>query len=63
MENHGKKPIKVGTITVDVYEDSFEVKATDKIDMFTVWMVAEGMKDYLENLAEAIDNVPTTMLQ
>ena len=65
MVKAGKKPTEtlVGTITIDVYEDSFEVKATDKIDMFTVWMVAEGMKDYLENLAETLDNVPTTMLQ
>ena len=59
----GKKPTKVGTITIDVYEDSFEVKATDKIDMFTVWMIAEGIKDYLENLAETLDKPPTTMLQ
>jgi hypothetical protein len=52
----------VGTITIDVYEDSFEVKASEKIDLMTVWMVATGMQDYLEELAETLDTAPSSMI-
>lgn len=61
-----KKPTDeklVGTISIDVYEDSFEVKASSNIDMFTVWLVATGMQEYLEELSETLDKPPTTMLQ
>lgn len=60
------KPTKenlVGSITIDVYDDSFEVKASANIDMFTVWMVAAGMQEYLEELSETLDKPPSTMLQ
>ena len=65
MEKAGKKLTEtlVGTISIDVYEDSFEVKASANIDMFTVWMVAAGMQEYLEELSETLDNMPTTMVQ
>ena len=66
MEEAGKKPTKekpVGKITIDVYEDSFEVKASDAIDMFTVWAVAVGVQEYLENIAEDLDTVTKVMLQ
>ena len=53
---------KLGTITIDVYEDSFEVKASEKIDLMTVWMVATGMQDYLEELAEKLDKAPSSMI-
>ncbi len=60
----GKKHTEklVGTITIDVYEDSFEVKASEKIDLMTVWMVATGMQDYLEELAETLDTAPSSMV-
>lgn len=66
MEEIGKKPTEgkiVGTITIDVFEDSFEVKTTSAIDMFTVWAVAVGVQEYLENLSEMLDKPPTTVLQ
>lgn len=66
MEEAGKKPTKeqlVGKITIDVYEDSFEVKASDAIDMFTVWAVSVGIQEYLENIAEDLDTVTKVMLQ
>ena len=66
MEEAGKKPTKeklVGKITIDVYEDSFEVKASEAIDMFTVWAVAVGIQEYLENIAEDLDTVTKVMLQ
>ena len=65
MEKAGKKPTEklVGTISISVYEDSFEVKASETIDMFTIWMIATGMQDYLEELSETLDKPPSTMLQ
>ena len=66
MENLGKKPTKenlVGSITIDVYEDSFEVKASQTIDMFTIFLVAAGIQEYLEELSETLDKPASTMLQ
>ncbi len=62
MEEIGKKPTKVGVITIDVYEDSFEVKASDAIDMFIVWTVAVGMQEYLEELVETLDEATRKMI-
>ena len=70
MANLGKKPTDgspdgaiIGKITINLYEDSFEVKASDAIDMFTVWAVAVGIQEYLENIAEDLDKVDKIMLQ
>lgn len=63
MEKAGKTPTKIGQILVDVYEDSFEVKATDNIDLYTVWAVALGIQEYLQEIATDLDKVDKIMLQ
>lgn len=68
MANHGKKhtdadPEITGQIVINLYEDSFEVKATDQVDMFTIWAVAMGIQEYLENIAEDLDKVDRIRLQ
>ena len=70
MEKAGKKPTDanaddpiVGQILINLYSDSFEVKTTDSVDMLTVWAVALGIKEYLENIVEDLDKVDKIMLQ
>ena len=70
MANHGKKltddssdPEITGQIVINLYEDRFEVKATDTVDMFTIWAVAMGIQEYLENIAEGLDKVDRIRLQ
>lgn len=53
----------VGQILINLYDDSFEVKTTDSVDMLTVWAVALGIKEYLENIAGDLDKVDKIMLQ
>jgi hypothetical protein len=52
-----------GQIVINLYEDSFEVKCTDKVDFFTVYAVAVGIMEYLESVAEDLDKVDKIMLQ
>ena len=52
-----------GQIVINLYEDSFEVKTTETVDLFTVWAVAIGIQEYLENIAEDLDKVGKIMLQ
>ena len=35
-----------GQIVINLYEDSFEVKTTQTVDLFTVWAVAIGIQEY-----------------
>ena len=69
MANHGKKHTEdtadkiTGQIVINLYEDSFEVKTTETVDLFTVWAVAIGIQEYLENIAEDLDKVDKIMLQ
>ena len=68
MANLGKKHIDAadaitGQIVINLYEDSFEVKTTETVDLFTVWAVAIGIQEYLENIAEDLDKVDKIMLQ
>ena len=69
MANHGKKHTDAdanaitGQIVINLYEDSFEVKTTETVDLFTVWAVAIGIQEYLENIAEDLDKVDKIMLQ
>lgn len=67
MANHGKKLTEsdeiTGQIVINLYEDSFEVKTTETVDLFTVWAVAIGIQEYLENIAEDLDKVDKIMLQ
>ncbi len=53
----------IGKITINLYEDSFEVKATDSVDFFTIYAVSVGIMEYLENIAEDLDKVDKIMLQ
>ena len=52
-----------GQIVVNLYEDSFEVKTSEKVDLFTVYAVAAGILEYLENIATDLDRVDKIMLQ
>ena len=67
MDEAGKKPTDAdkptGQIVIKLYEDSFEVKTTENIDFFTVYAVAVGIIEYLENVAEDLDKVDKIMLQ
>lgn len=69
MANHGKKHTEdttdkiTGQIVINLYEDSFEVKTTENVDFFTVYAVAVGIIEYLENVAEDLDKVDKIMLQ
>ena len=58
-----KKDEITGQIVINLYEDSFEVKSTETVDLFTVWAVAIGIQEYLENIAEDLDKVDKIMLQ
>ncbi len=58
-----KKDEITGQIVINLYEDSFEVKTTETGDLFTVWAVAIGIQEYLENIAEDLDKVDKIMLQ
>ena len=57
-----KKDEITGQIVINLYEDSFEVKTTETVDLFTVWAVAIGIQEYLENIAEDLDKVDKIML-
>ena len=68
MKNKYTDPDKItGQIVINLYEDSFEVKTTETVDLFTVWAVAIGIQEYLENIArdieEDLDKVDKIMLQ
>ena len=65
MANRGDKHTDniIGQIVINLYEDSFEVKTTETVDLFTVWAVAIGIQEYLENIAEDLDKVDKIMLQ
>lgn len=52
-----------GQIVINLYEDSFEVKTTETVDLFTVWAVAISIQESLENIAEDLDKVDKIMLQ
>ena len=58
-----KKDEVTGQIVINLYEDSFEVKTTETVDLFTVWAVAIGIQEYLENIAEDLDKVDRIRLQ
>ena len=58
-----KKDEITGQIVINLYEDSFEVKCTEQVDLYTVWAVAIGIQEYLENIAEDLDKVDKIMLQ
>lgn len=67
MDELGKKPTDpdkiTGQIVINLYEDSFEVKTTESVDFFTVYAVAAGIMEYLEDVAEDLDKVDKIMLQ
>ena len=67
MANHGDKHTDAdaitGQIVINLYEDSFEVKTTETVDLFTVWAVAIGIQEYLEDVAQDLDKVDKIMLQ
>jgi len=63
MKKKYTDPDKItGQIVINLYEDSFEVKTTETVDLFTVWAVAIGIQEYLENIAEDLDKVDKIML-
>lgn len=62
-KKHIDPDVITGQIVINLYEDSFEVKTTETVDLFTVWAVAIGIQEYLENIAEDLDKVDKIMLQ
>ena len=62
-KKHTNADAITGQIVINLYEDSFEVKTTETVDLFTVWAVAIGVQEYLENIAEDLDKVDKIMLQ
>lgn len=52
-----------GQIVINLYSDSFEVNITEKVDMMTIWAVAAGIQEYLENVAEDLDKIDRIRLQ
>ena len=58
-----KIAVKLGTITIDVFEDDFEVSATKNIDLETVYLVCMEIQNYLENLSKGLDLPAPSMLQ
>jgi hypothetical protein len=66
LAKHGKKHTDndvVGQIIINLYTDSFEVNITDNVDMMTIWAVAAGIQEYLENVAEDLDKTDKIRLQ
>jgi hypothetical protein len=53
----------IGQIVINLYSDSFEVNITEKVDMMTIWAVAVGIQEYLENVAEDLDKIDRIRLQ
>jgi hypothetical protein len=53
----------VGQIVINLFEDSFEVKVTDKVDFLAIYAVALGIIEYLEKVGEDLDKVEKIMLQ
>ena len=62
-KKHIDPDVITGQIVVNLYEDSFEVKTTETVDLFTVWAVAIGIQEYLEDVAQDLDKVGKIMLQ
>ena len=62
-KKHIDPDVITGQIVVNLYEDSFEVKITETVDLFTVWAVAIGIQEYLEDVAQDLDKVGKIMLQ
>lgn len=63
IKKHTNADAITGQIVINLYEDSFEVKTTETVDLFTVWAVAIGVQEYLENIAEDLDKVDRIRLQ
>lgn len=61
MEEAGEKP--TNTIRIDVYEDSFEVSASDGLDMLDLYLIFSGALDYLKNYAEYLDTKDSIVVQ
>ena len=67
MEEPGKKHTDsskklIGKVTFLIYEDSFEVKCTEGIDMLELYLVLYGAIDYINKLSEAIDKPESFMV-
>ena len=66
MDVIGKKHTKdkeMGQVVITVYEDSFDVAASQSIDVSELYLIVVGIKDYLDELAESLDKPANMMLQ
>ena len=69
MEEAGKKPTNaaadplVGQIVINLFEDSFEVKVTDKVDLLAIYAVGLAIIEYLEKVGADLDKIEKIMLQ
>lgn len=70
MVETGKKPTDVNTdakrqgqIIINVYDDSFDVSATENLTMQDVYAVSIGILEYLEFFISDVDKPEKSMLQ
>lgn len=61
MGKAGEKPTNV--ITIEVYGDSFEVKATGGLDMLDLYCIFSAGMDYLENYAGYLETKESVTIQ
>jgi len=57
----GIKPVNV--ITINVYEDSFEVAATEGLDMLDLYCIFVGALDWLHNYADYLETKESVTMQ
>ncbi len=57
----GGKPVNI--ITIEVFEDSFEVSATEGLDMLDLYCIFSGALDWLQNYAEYLDTKESVTIQ
>lgn len=61
MAKAGVKPTNI--IRIEVYEDSFEVSATDGLDMLDLYCIFTGALEWLENYADYLDTKESVTFQ
>lgn len=60
-KNTSKKPNNV--ITINVYDNDFEVSATEGLDMLDLYCIFVGALDYLHTYADYLDTKESVTLQ
>ena len=61
MGKAGVKPTNI--ITIEVYEDSFEVSATEGLDMLDLYCIFSGAIDWLQSYADYLETKESVTFQ